>query len=493
MREMFVAEIGREVLGPRAGITETMSESPLSEYITGVLAPRAEAMPETVEDAPEIPYDEEDASGRDDSQEDAYHEPPFSSPAIDPKVRPQSIGLMFAVRGLGQLSFCITWARYQVFKESDQLEWRRKPKYAIGTFTVGSSSTVWLDESGQQTEQNRAEISIHFLSRRAADGAHLASIYLVNRIQLLPAQSATAEQHLFQPQLRICCGAGVSVVPSPQSSFASEEGRLLSFLYRRKPVLARGFLCSAVWKEIDPSRAYEGDLEYPESLQSYPLGWPDSALLPNGERERFSLPDVRTEFIPSFSIPSPNFDWDTGFGPPPMLDANALSSIWEAEKIRQNLEPLAAGYQLWIETQRKEITGLADPDHVTLARGLIEGCLAVLSRLREGIELLASSSEARLCFNFANKGMALQASWKGSSDFSWRPFQIAFILVTLPSIVQRKSVDRLKCDLLWVPTGAGKTEAYLFLALFTMAYRRRISLISGSGSGAGAGVAVLTR
>jgi len=70
----------------------------------------------------------------------------------------------------------------------------------------------------------------------------------------------------------------------------------------------------------------------------------------------------------------------------------------------------------------------------------------------------------------------------------WRPFQLAFILLNLPGLQDPLHDDREIVDLLFFPTGGGKTEAYLGLAAWTIAHRR----ITNSGT-LGAGVAVLMR
>jgi hypothetical protein len=75
-----------------------------------------------------------------------------------------------------------------------------------------------------------------------------------------------------------------------------------------------------------------------------------------------------------------------------------------------------------------------------------------------------------LAFCFANKAIAVQSSWKGAI-LNWRPFQLAFILLNIPALSDRLHPDRSICDLLWFPTGGGKTEAYLGLSAFVLALR----------------------
>ena len=70
----------------------------------------------------------------------------------------------------------------------------------------------------------------------------------------------------------------------------------------------------------------------------------------------------------------------------------------------------------------------------------------------------------------------------------WRPFQLAFLLMNLPGIAEPASDDREVVDLLFFPTGGGKTEAYLGLAAFTLVLRR----LRNPGM-TGAGLSVLMR
>ena len=69
---------------------------------------------------------------------------------------------------------------------------------------------------------------------------------------------------------------------------------------------------------------------------------------------------------------------------------------------------------------------------------------------------------------------------------SWRPFQLAFVLLSIPSLADPKHGDRTDpaaaiADLLWFPTGGGKTEAYLGVAAFAMAIRRLQGPLGGLG------------
>ena len=107
----------------------------------------------------------------------------------------------------------------------------------------------------------------------------------------------------------------------------------------------------------------------------------------------------------------------------------------------------------------------------------MDKCQEVLDRIGIGIEFLKTDENALLAFRLANLAMHIQHDWKVKADpslaeLSWRPFQIGFILLTLESVCNGESDFRDTLDLLWFPTGGGKTEAYLAIIALGSWYRR---------------------
>lgn len=488
MREIFVAKLVKDVLGPRNGIYEVMQDSPLSEYITGVLAPVGVLARELGEEMvhPYIPEIEED-----EVQEQDVHTPPLLSPALDPQNRPPSFGISFMVESddVPSADICLSWARYTMFGQGSSVQWQREPRYAIFSINLNQSAILWFDSSGQRTFSQNAEISFHVISKERNKNRWLVNLYFVNRIKVPPGRNPTAEHHIFQPQIRVVCQNRTRIVPAELYPRAGEETQELAFLYRNRPAMARGFLCSAIWRDIDPQRIWYKELNFPFCRHEPPFSWIDGQLLPPLERQKFEVPDVRSEFTPLYSIPFPDMSWPQEYGPQPELRAQVLADAFHCDVLKEALEPIVSAYERWVNKLWNQASTLSAAER-QIADNLIQKCQNVLRRMQAGLSLLLNDDNVRLCFCFANKAMDIQAQWTRGQSLIWRPFQLGYILMVLESLVNSQSSDRNICDLLWVPTGAGKTEAYLFLIIFVLAFRRRKAIQQRKS---GAGVTVITR
>src|SRR5699024_4877883 len=147
------------------------------------------------------------------------------------------------------------------------------------------------------------------------------------------------------------------------------------------------------------------------------------------------------------------------------------------------LRKLVQSYRAWIDARSEEVRLLTSTEYADVAREQIGLCHETANRIAGGIDLLAEDPDSLRAFRLANEAMATQRGrtlWirDGRSGIPrrqgrWRPFQIAFILQCLRGLVDPEHDDRSIADLLWFPTGGGKTEAYLGLIAFNT-YRRRI-------------------
>lgn len=102
-----------------------------------------------------------------------------------------------------------------------------------------------------------------------------------------------------------------------------------------------------------------------------------------------------------------------------------------------------------------------------------------LNALATGVNIIRKDACAMKAFNFLNKSMLLRSKKLGKIN-GWRPFQLAFILSSLGSLLEKNgSVITLN-----FPTGMGKTEAFLGLSIF-LAFHDRLS-----GKGVGTSVII---
>lgn len=180
----------------------------------------------------------------------------------------------------------------------------------------------------------------------------------------------------------------------------------------------------------------------------------------------------------------------------------------DKEKTIEDLKLLCDAYCKWIELQEKKISCIEEKHRATAVKQ-IELCKICLNRIRCGVELLSNNKKALTAFQLANRAMLMQQlhyklplmEYDDYDDFDfcgilkdnvcipdfddestwynnkgnygkWRPFQIAFLLMNLKSFNDKKCEEREIVDLIWFPTGGGKTEAYLGLTAYAIFLRR---------------------
>lgn len=184
------------------------------------------------------------------------------------------------------------------------------------------------------------------------------------------------------------------------------------------------------------------------------------------------------------------------------LGMEALGALEDAADARAKLQPLAAQYRQWIQQQQERIPSLNE-DRAATAREMLDDAETAASRIEAGIGLL-EQPDVMEAFRIANRAIARSArqrfavlQGKTPEEVNaprWRPFQLAYILMTMRGIAEPTHDDRGIVDLLFFPTGGGKTEAYLGLAAFTLVLRRiRSRDANGVATIGSAGVSVLMR
>ncbi len=238
---------------------------------------------------------------------------------------------------------------------------------------------------------------------------------------------------------------------------------------------------------------------------------------------QFGIPErvgeVWTDVLPTYETPTISADLyltnEDGTKLPFKVSMRKLAGLDPEDNGYGELEKLVDAYSSWIDSLKAPRQGMTPiPKNLTeSANELIDKCKECKDRIIEGIDFLKSSSEdakfAKKAFELTNHAMLIAQLRSGSevrkptqnasssellwlppipeikpevpspSKGYWRAFQIAFLLMSIKGIVDQNSSDREIVDLIWFPTGGGKTEAYLGLTAFTILFNR----ISGRNSG----------
>jgi len=227
--------------------------------------------------------------------------------------------------------------------------------------------------------------------------------------------------------------------------------------------------------------------------------------------------ELRTAVMPQYEVPvteTPGLNSQDRPAMRRLVDEGLLDMKYLAELKKEELVValgiLTEDYASWIEDQHARVESDA-AGYVQQADEALGHCESILVRLREGVSLLATDDNALAAFRFANRAMAIQrvhsafalqrrrgrtvelTEFDIPKNRSWRPFQLAFLLLSVPGLTDPKHTDRTQplqayADLLWFPTGGGKTEAYLGVAAFTMAIRRLQGNLGGYDSSRGLAV-----
>lgn len=491
IRDRLAVQLAKEILGPRGGPYEKIAgrdgklpPDPSDEYIVGVLEPKNLNRGVLAHFGRPILASNQDVNRMDENEklpdEDEDYDygtgPAEITPELDPRALPKSVGLSFVVNsgGKARFSFCVTWARYR--REAGY--WQRIPFFFIQRDVTPDSDMSW------QSDQDSG-VTLYLRQIRVGEGIHV-SLYFVNSTS--PSSNyPKVEELVFQPQIRIVCEDGTQLLPI-RGEEKEQDVEGLGLLYRERYAMARGHLCGAVWRQVDPER--QAPREEPEE-SGLPFRWIDGEVLDPTDRRIFTSPDARTEYLPCYAIEQASLSGPSSENLS-SFPTNTLADLCDSAKLDSFLRPVVDAYERWITTQRNVASSLPRQYQETAFRNL-DTCKETLRRMKEGLVLLQTDSEIRLAFCFMNKVMHQQSIWKDrSKPLEWHLFQIAFILQCIVGIAREEHPDRLLCDLLWFPTGAGKTEAYLGLAVFAIALRRRLARKLGRVSSQG-GVSVLSR
>jgi len=494
-RDRLIEALRKELMGPSTPDEVISGEFPTSRYIVGRLAPARGPDDDTDTDAA-IDQSENDTlevGVGDDETGDSDPAPPLII-----GFSPSSCGLSFLIdKSVKALSAEVSWGDYRREKnEQGQQVWRRyqrdvrveniiitKPG-SLPQIPLATSlkNALGATVSGTDDREIMLEGVVHDFA-----GYRAVSLFIVNRRSKgLIGDRAKDERWIFQPRLLVSTTEGKPVFVAKdfasQARSADDDGESArnSLLYRHAREFATGHGVAAEW-----------DVASEDSARAT---------------------SISTEFMPRHEVPLLIAPSEHTGGA--TLDMKTLAEMATAKEAVHALEPMVSAYETWIASLEK--ASLApeikdDPQLRGAAKENISQCRNAAARMRAGLRLFERDPHILTAFRFANHAMwdqrvhslwasqnrrageviGVAASFDKPTNRTWRPFQMGFILLNLVGIADETSADRRAIDLLWFPTGGGKTEAYLGLAAFTIALRR----LRGDRHGmcGGAGVSIIMR
>lgn len=341
-------------------------------------------------------------------------------------------------------------AKYPAKDEDDidNTEGAEKPKTGfkkeVKTFSDGIPLTAGEEIKLLTLWGGLAQLSV--ISRPYQDG-NILTISLTNNAKKTNDDAQLAENSLFAVNLQCCIDKNaVRDYPRTSTELLTPEERELELRYKDEQLLAVGHGTAAAWREASNGL----DLE------------------------------IYSDFMPTVEVPQVTAN--TG-NAEPVLSFALLADIENNDQVFSQLDEFIDSYGAWIEEQTKLPTDT--PSEQQTAAVLIERMRTAKERMQQGVALIKCDANACHAFALANRAILMQMQQgraEPATPFSWRPFQLAFFIMTLESVVNDSSEFRDCVDLIWFPTGGGKTEAYLGVMAFAFVYRRLRYSNTGGGT-----------
>lgn len=379
---------------------------------------------------------------------------------------------------------CGRYDRVRVVVEGGERTWWVRRRVSINASWTSDSLDTEHDRSVPPTETTSSDLGpivaeFQAYSRSRPDGSRLITIALINRTL------GVAEASLYQVGFTITLSKGGRILPYPEHQSADllasdPEERSMRLLYRNTPTFGIGHGCAATWNQ--PRHT-----SYINSI------------------EATALPAVETPSV------TPQILLDDGTDLAVRMPA--LAGLDETDDGFSTCARVVTAYKDWIGQRRLELVGLIGSDRQAAEEHLM-ACITMADRMTSGLEWLSTDPAARRAFQLANQavldqqlrggtklrtttikrdgsyevmGTPPEPDWRTTTGRgTWRPFQIGFLLASAQSTALGDDPCRDVVDLIFFPTGGGKTEAYLGLSAFSLFHQR----LTGNDP---AGVGVLMR
>ncbi|WP_420814498.1 helicase [Kineococcus vitellinus] len=438
-RAQMVAALEADLLGDAS--QTTLNEAPLDRYLMGILRPQPVAgASETV------PEDEDERAEDGVSGADAAFDPAVALTRVR---YPSSMGLTFAVDAAvtPHVEVAVRAARFEAYEGAREAA-ADGPRVRGGS---GRRDEVWtrsevapppitvsVAPARSAPEEVAPGLQLHVVTRPAVRGVVTITLVLVNT--QFSDKGRDDGKCWFQPSISVSLRSGGLVDrPSPRPAGIDDEDLdSYQLLFRDVRNVAVGHGCAVEWNDGPEVKA------------------------------------VNTTFLPRHELPLS----EPGGASTADLRMTRLAETGDVAPLRE----LVAEYRRWIELKARSAVELELPELRAQADKHLGAARHAADRMDAGIARLEHDDLARSAFRAMNAAMQAQRarqemiragrSAPDEKEHSWRAFQIAFILLNLEGLTDPQSADRGTADLLWFPTGGGKTEAYLGLIAYTILLRR---------------------
>jgi len=349
----------------------------------------------------------------------------------------------------------------------ERIWWLRKPLTLTLEFDGNSICQNQETVISEKQELDGLKFSVEVFSRPSPnqkERERLVTVCLVNRTNDKNSLNRH-EKNLFQTTFDVTIASSReerNILPYPSIEYTKDpEKQSLDLLYHHMKTYGVGHGCAADWDQQDGDRVKK----------------------------------VIAECLPTFETPSTTPDIGLE------VSMKNLAGLVEEDDGFSTLQEIIDSYENWIQDKREDIHTLDDKHHQA-AHDHLDQCERAVERMKSGLNYLNENSTAKKAFQLANHAIFLQQissrspnrtisynnrerRWEFSQPYQtpdkrevppgkgkWRAFQIAFLLMSLQSTAEGNIPDRETVELIWFPTGGGKTEAYLGLSAFALFLRR---------------------
>ena len=488
-RDQIIDIIKREFVGPDPLDVEGMvqengeeilsSDPPSIRYIAGILYPqktKSDSIPDGYEpeepkeeDIPDAQLQEEPSGGVGEYLQDAEELMNLSN-----SYQQSAMSITVAIESGDSIRASVKAGVYSVIKEKKEdtgVEHVKYPRRQIEW--INEDNIIKLPDEKTKAKvlkvldgENETALRFHITYRYSIKNIIIYTFTLVNS-KVNASGHYKDEDCYYQVEFSIKSDKGFSPIPENKKIIIDDNDYLSNqMLYRNVKTYGIGHGCAVSWD-------YNVDV----------------------------IKEIRTSVFPEYEVKPIIPNAISGVS----LDMYKMSDLGDKDDIIKELSLLCEKYENWIDEQSCLVSSIEDKG--TAARH-INNCKECLIRMRSGVELLKSDKKVLLAFQLMNRAMLLQQlhynmplqtwttdennnlvlenavdklpvvsdtkTWYGDIERygKWRPFQLAFVLINLKSMRDRKSSERGLVDLIWFPTGGGKTEAYLGLSAYTIFIRR---------------------